>query len=156
VIIHSLLFAADLPFFSHTSALALAPLSRHPFLAIVDDETASIAGGDRDFRGRNMIITFKTKAYGDITMLGDDALKLIKIAGHGGTVPGAIAADDLAEAIRRLKAAVAKDTEESAASDSGGDDDAGDRKVGLAQRAFPLIEMFEAALAADAPVMWGN
>ena len=100
-----------------------------------------------------MIVTFKTKAYGDLTMLGDDALKLIKIAGHGGGVPGAIAADDLAEAIRRLKAAVAKDVEESAdASDA--DNEGGGVKIGLAQRAFPLIEMFEAALGEEAPVMW--
>jgi hypothetical protein len=100
-----------------------------------------------------MIVTFKTKAYGDITMLGDDALKLIKVTGHGGGVPGAIAADDLAEAIRRLKAAVAKDTEESAGG-SDADNEAAETKVGLAQRAFPLIEMFEAALGEEAPVMW--
>lgn len=100
-----------------------------------------------------MIVTFKTKAYGDLTMLGDDALKLIKITGHGGGVPGAFAADDLADAIRRLKAAVAKDTEESAGA-SDADSEADGAKVGLAQRAFPLIEMFEAALAEEAPVMW--
>lgn len=102
-----------------------------------------------------MIVTFKTKAYGDITMLGDDALKLIKITGHGGGIPGAIAADDLAEAIRRLKAAVAKDSEESN-DPNDAEDNGAEVKVGLAQRAFPLIELLEAALREDAPVMWDH
>ena len=50
-----------------------------------------------------MVITFKSKAWGDITMMGGDALKLIKLAGHSGTIPGAISADDLPEAIDKLK-----------------------------------------------------
>ncbi len=46
-------------------------------------------------------------------MFGDVALKLIKIMGHGGTVPGAISADEVAQALARLEAAVAKDRAES-------------------------------------------
>ena len=56
-----------------------------------------------------MLITFKTKSYADITMFGDVALKLIKIMGHSGTVPGALGADEVADALERLRKAAAED-----------------------------------------------
>ena len=102
-----------------------------------------------------MLITFKTKSYGDITMFGDVALRLIKIMGHGGTVPGAIAADEVGQALGRLEAAVEKDRAES----GGGKDDEeenGERPVSLAHRALPLIELMRSAAENDAPVMWNS
>ena len=102
-----------------------------------------------------MIITFRTKSYGDITMFGDVALRLIKIMGHGGTVPGAISADDVAGALAKLEAAVAKDRAES----GGGNEDeeeGGERPVSLSHRALPLIELLRSAAENDAPVMWAN
>lgn len=105
-----------------------------------------------------MLITFKSKAYSDITMFGDVALKLIRIMGHGGTVPGAIGADEIGLALARLRRAVEADKELHAAKADKPDDAAeeSERPVRLAQRAAPLIQMLEAAEQLDAPVMWAN
>jgi hypothetical protein len=37
-----------------------------------------------------MLITFSCSAYADITMFGDVAVRLLRLTGHSGTVPGAI------------------------------------------------------------------
>ena len=100
-----------------------------------------------------MLVTFRTRSYADITMFGDVAKKLLEMMGHSGTIPSALAVDDLPDALERLRAAVA------AAAPADGDDadfdgDPIDRPVGIAQRAFPLIEMLEAAIADRQPVMW--
>jgi len=104
-----------------------------------------------------MLITFKSKAYGDITMFGDVALKLIRLMGHGGTVPGAIGADEIRSALDRLRAAVAADKALNAGKADEPDDvtEGRERTISLAQRAVPLVAMLEAAERLDAPVMWG-
>ena len=53
-----------------------------------------------------MIVTFKTKAYADITLFGDVAVHLLKLMGHSGTVPGAIQAEDVNDYKQRLEQAV--------------------------------------------------
>ena len=100
-----------------------------------------------------MLVTFHTKNYADITMFGDVAVKLLHMMGHSGTVPSAISAEDIPAALAQLRAGVA-----AAAPDDVPDDDyQGDpigRPVGIAQRAFPLIELLESAAAGGHPVMW--
>ena len=101
-----------------------------------------------------MIITFHTKSYADITFLGDIGKQLIELMGHTVSVPGAILASDLSAALVRLRAGVAdisadnKDVE----NDARADDE--ERPVSLAQRALPLIQLLEAALADKENVMW--
>lgn len=51
-------------------------------------------------------VTFTTDAYADITMLGDIALKMLKMMGHSATVPGAILAEDVPTALDLLKTAI--------------------------------------------------
>jgi len=104
-----------------------------------------------------MIVTFKSKAHADVIMFGEVATKLIRIMGHGGTVPGAIGADEIGFSLGRLRAAVQADKELNAGKAEEPDDpqEGGDR-VSLAQRAVPLIEMLEAAERLGAPVMWGS
>jgi Domain of unknown function (DUF1840) len=104
-----------------------------------------------------MLVTFKSKAYGDVTMFGDVALKLIRIMGHSGTVPGAIGTDEIRLSLDRLRAAVQADKELNAGKAEKPDDakESSDR-VSLSQRAVPLIEMLEAAERLAAPVMWGS
>ncbi|AFJ02942.1 protein of unknown function (DUF1840) [Methylophaga frappieri] len=96
-----------------------------------------------------MLVKFHTKAYADITMLGDVALTMLKIMGHSGTVPGAIVAADLPAALTRLQTAVQADKKHTAP-----DDPDAEFQPGLAQRALPLIELISAAISADADVMW--
>ena len=105
-----------------------------------------------------MLVTFRTKAYADITMFGDVAVRLLKLMGHSGTVPGAMLAEDIAVALERLKGAVEVDKRTSAAQASGkADGDQGaDEQVSLAHRALPLIELLEAAQREHATVMWDN
>ncbi len=97
-----------------------------------------------------MLVTFKTKAYADITMFGDNALTLLKMMGHSGTVPGAIEADDVPEALEKLQAALQTNID----ADSSGDNDDAEPKIGIAKRALPLIELLTAAVAANTYVMW--
>jgi len=101
----------------------------------------------------HMLVTFKTKNHGDITMFGDVALKLLQMMGHSGTIPGAVAADDIAAALEQLTSAVDAATPDSPPEEDP-DVDFIERPVSIAQRAFPLIEMLEAAAAAQDPVMW--
>ncbi|MCI0536544.1 MAG: DUF1840 domain-containing protein [Verrucomicrobiales bacterium] len=52
-------------------------------------------------------MTFRSKAYADLVMFSDIAVRLIKLMGHSGTVPGAILAEDIDAALARLKNAIA-------------------------------------------------
>ena len=97
-----------------------------------------------------MIVTFTTKTYPDITMFGNIALSLLKMMGHSTKVPGAILAADVPAALGSLKAGIAALKEPP----PNEDDDEDGPAVSLAHRALPLIELLEAAIAADANVMW--
>jgi hypothetical protein len=97
-----------------------------------------------------MLVTFTTKAYADITMFGDVALSMLKMMGHSATVPGAILAADVPEALSRLTAAI--DAEKS--SPLLADKDADEPVVSMAHRALPLINLLAAAAKAGSNVMW--
>ena len=47
-----------------------------------------------------MLVTFRTKAHAEITMFGDVAVELLKLAGLSGNVPSAILADMLPRLVR--------------------------------------------------------
>lgn len=100
-----------------------------------------------------MLVTFSTKSYADITMFGDVAKKLLQMMGHSGTIPSAISADDVPAALAQLREAIAAVAPDDAQADEF-DGDPIDRPVGIAQRAFPLIELLEAAAARGHSVMW--
>lgn len=97
-----------------------------------------------------MLIRFDSKA-GTITMFGEPAEKLLRMMGQSGSVPGAILAQDIPAALDRLRQALA------GASDARPNDkeekDA-EPKVGMRQRAFPLIELLERAAKQKADVIW--
>ncbi|MDG4551760.1 MAG: DUF1840 domain-containing protein [Candidatus Contendobacter sp.] len=108
-----------------------------------------------------MIVTFHSEAYADIMMFGDVAIQLLKLMGHSGTVPGALLAEDVPEALASLKKAIADDRARVAApppKPEGKDDevDDADREppVQLAHRALPLIELLAASARAGCNVMW--
>lgn len=99
-----------------------------------------------------MLIKFDSKV-GTVTMFGDVALELLKMMGHSGTVPSAILAADLPQAIKRLETALAKlPLNAPSTVDSERKDDA--VKVSLRQRAYPLIQLCRRAAEAEADVMW--
>jgi Domain of unknown function (DUF1840) len=102
-----------------------------------------------------MIVTFRTEAYSDIPMFGDVAVKLLRMMGHSGTVPGAIVAEDVEDALERLKAAVAREPDQPAP-DTGRSDDDAEPAVSLRVRAYPLIQLLEAAARDDCYVRWDS
>jgi hypothetical protein len=100
-----------------------------------------------------MLVTFKTKAQGDITMFGDVAIELLKLAGLSGTVPTAILAADVADTLARLESGLAtrgKTTDAESAADEEPDDVP---RVTLDRRALPLIELLRRAAEARTDVM---
>jgi hypothetical protein len=105
-----------------------------------------------------VLVTFRTKAYANITMFGDVAKQLLELLGHSGTIPSAIKADDVATALAQLEAAIAQrqaaEAAEAREDDHRQDDDDVPRKVTLSQRAVPLLELLRAAAAKKADVMW--
>jgi hypothetical protein len=103
-----------------------------------------------------MLVTFRTRRYANITMFGDVAKQLLELMGHSGTIPSAINAEDVPAALARLEAALEQRRAAEAADVPEGDrrDDDAPRKVTLAQRAVPLLELLRAAAANKANVMW--
>ncbi len=100
-----------------------------------------------------MLVTFHTKSYANITMFGDIAVRLLKLMGHSGTVPSALAAEEVPAALERLKTAVAADKAKPPPEPRPRDDD--ERPpISLANRALPLIELLEAAAERRDGVMW--
>ncbi|MBS1247511.1 MAG: hypothetical protein H6R48_300 [Proteobacteria bacterium] len=109
-----------------------------------------------------MLVTFRTPAYADIMMFGDIAVQLLKLMGHSGTVPGALLAEDIPEALDRLKKAIAAQpaaVPEQEKKDRDNEEEEEEDKeteppVSLAHRALPLIELLTAAAAARCDVLW--
>lgn len=103
-----------------------------------------------------MLVTFRTKAYADITMFGDVAIKLLNMMGHSGTVPGAIKAEDVPAALERLRAALAAHRAASGDAQAEEQEDEKDKqpRVSLVKRAFPLVALLEAAAKRRCDVMW--
>jgi hypothetical protein len=109
-----------------------------------------------------MIVNFSTR-YGQLTLLGDSAVTLLKLAGHSGTVPGAVLAADLPGFRARLRAGLDEQGDAisppppkatAPSDDENGDDVARPGQVTLRMRAVPLIEMIEIAIARGSDLMW--
>jgi hypothetical protein len=97
-----------------------------------------------------MLVTFTTDAYANITMFGDHALAMLKMMGHSGTVPGALKAEDVPQALTRLKAAI----ESGKNSPPIKNINAEEPEVSMAHRGLPLINLLSAAAKEKKLVMW--
>lgn len=111
-----------------------------------------------------MIITFRSKAAGDVIQFGEVAKRLLGIMGKDPeATQGIITVEQLPEAIARLRAAVEAERAEMAAKPRRAEDDeeeeqerrGGPRAISLAQRAAPMFELMEYALRYQHPVTWG-
>jgi hypothetical protein len=109
-----------------------------------------------------MLVTFHSKAHGDVTMFGDIAVVLLKLAGLSGNVPTAILAADVPAALQRLLARLGEHGQTvprpaSAEPRSGAgrrdDEDEAERQVPLNHRARPLVDLLRAAQSAGADVL---
>ena len=96
-----------------------------------------------------MLVRFDSRV-GMITMFGDVAVKLLKLMGQSGAVPGAILAADIPAAVARLRQRVGVEPKQAGNQDT----DNAETPVNLSQRAFPLIELLERAATKGADVIW--
>ncbi|WP_220719992.1 DUF1840 domain-containing protein [Agarivorans litoreus] len=102
-----------------------------------------------------MLITFSCKAYANVTMFGDIGLALLKMMGHSGSVPGAIRAEDVAEALSQLKAGLELAAKAQAEQSQANENDAElEPAISLNTRAQPLIELLSSAAKKHCDVMW--
>jgi len=97
-----------------------------------------------------VLVKFDSEA-GSVMMFGEIAQTLLKMMGHSGAVPSALLAEDIPAALDKLKSALALTP-----GGQGGQraDHAGERKVSLQQRAYPLIELMERAAQRNCDITW--
>ncbi len=109
-----------------------------------------------------MLITFRSKASGDVLMLSEHAIPLLRAAGKPADVApeqGVFTPDQLPGAIAALERAIAGAPVVPDDDDRDDDDDEPpehpvSRPVALAQRAFPLLELLRKARAQGVDVTW--
>lgn len=99
-----------------------------------------------------MLVTFSCDAHENIMMFGDVAQRLLKMMGHSGTVPSAILADEVPEALANLQQALTRANTQSASVAKPLDEE--DDDVSLANRAWPLLELLRHAAQHKCNVMW--
>jgi len=110
-----------------------------------------------------MIYKFKSRATGDLVMMGPVGDQMLRIIGKDPAPQGILPAASLPAAIAALEQAVAADEaargREPDGHDPGGDDDEGraadGHKVSLRARAWPLVEMMRRAQRENADIVWG-
>ncbi len=105
-----------------------------------------------------MLITFRCHSHSNVTMFGDIAIKMIKMMGHSGSVPGSISAQDIPDALSRLTSALAAQEaiEKNNSQAMEEDEEQEEQTVSLARRAFPLIELLKSAIKEECEVMWDS
>ncbi|HSD37112.1 MAG TPA: DUF1840 domain-containing protein [Rhodocyclaceae bacterium] len=105
-----------------------------------------------------MLITFKSRAAGDVLMLGKNGQQMLGIIGKDAQdARGIVTVEQLPAAIAALSAAAAADRARPVAVQNDDDDDAPKgmgAPVALAQRIVPLLELCQYALRDKEPVIW--
>jgi len=117
-----------------------------------------------------MIYKFKSKAAGDVIMLGPNGDHLLRLLGREPSAKGIFEPAAMPAMLATLQAAVAADDSARASRgseqndkadvDNGGPDreaspTRGDAIVALRQRVWPMVEMLRRAHAAGQPIVWG-
>jgi hypothetical protein len=107
-----------------------------------------------------MIYKFKSKASGDVIMMGPTGDRVLAVIGRSPSAQGIIEVADMPAAIAALHAAVEADDAQRAATHA--DHLAGrpserpaEEPITLRQRAWPLVEMLQRCHADKEPVVWG-
>lgn len=118
-----------------------------------------------------MLYRFKTRAAGDVLMLGPHGDALLRAIGREPAARGIIEPVAMPAALEALRAAIEADDERRAArgeraqraaggegpeeGGEGGEGAAGAGSVSLRRRLWPMVDMLRRAQAADEPVVWG-
>lgn len=107
-----------------------------------------------------MFVTFKCRSAPDVRMLQNLAQYLVRIVGKDLGERGVITHEELDAAIARLEQAIVVDKTEAAEHEGHfheGEDGHQHHElpIGLAQRAFPFLDMLRAAKKENTDVIWG-
>ena len=117
-----------------------------------------------------MLYKFKSKAAGDVIMLGPNGDQVLRIIGKQPALKGIIEVGAMQAAIAAIEAAIAENEAQPAASEAAQagqlsdelrnkfrDDmrGGGAERVSLRQRAWPLVEMLKRSVTAGEPIVWG-
>lgn len=97
-----------------------------------------------------MLVTFSCDAYENTTYFNDVAQRLLSLMGHSGTIPSAIKAADVREALACLEQGIRQEKGNS----KSGDGDEKEPQISLSNRALPLINLLKAAEKKNCDVMW--
>lgn len=106
-----------------------------------------------------MLYKFKSKAAGDVIMLGPNGDQVMRLIGKEPAPQGIIEAAAMPAAMAAIEKAIAVD--EAARAQTPREPVAGERaaaiqdRVSLRQRAWPLVEMMKRAHAANQEIVWG-
>jgi hypothetical protein len=100
-----------------------------------------------------MMVQFDSEV-GGFSMFGDSAVQLLKMMGHSGTVPSAILAADIPQALARLESALAAYREPPEPEPDPEAERQGEPRVPLRVRAYPLIDLLRRAAQHQVDVMW--
>lgn len=101
-----------------------------------------------------MLVTFESDV-GRVTLFGDSAVQLIRMMGRTGTVPSALLAAEIPEALARLEQALATAGDRPTGPATDEDEDPEKKAVvSLRHRAVPLIKLLEDAAREGSDVMW--
>jgi Domain of unknown function (DUF1840) len=100
-----------------------------------------------------MIYKFKSKASGDIIMMGPTGDALMRAIGRAPAPKGIIEPAAMAAAMAAIEQAVLAD--ETARADAEREAAAPREGVALRQRLWPMVDMLKRAAAAGEPVVWG-
>lgn len=106
-----------------------------------------------------MLVTFTSSTSGQIMTFAPVARQLLEIIGKECSAQGVITVEQLPEAIQRLRAATVDARQHPPAisaspPDADDDETAENTRVGLAQRAYPLIELLEWTRKEEGFVLW--
>lgn len=103
------------------------------------------------------MIRFRGEHTGSIMMYDEPALQLLRMMGTSASRKGALMSEDVPAALARLKAALAIEPPPSVETDSDQNEEAKEEpSVNLAQRAAPLIQLLQEAVATQSYVTWGE
>ncbi|HET7204364.1 MAG TPA: DUF1840 domain-containing protein [Steroidobacteraceae bacterium] len=106
-----------------------------------------------------MLVRFSTR-HGQLVMMGEPAVALLRLGGHSGTVPGAVLAADLPAFLDRLRGGLELHGDELSPAPPPPDpqrpdeDEPRERPISLRHRAVPLLEMLQTAIARESDLMW--
>ncbi len=106
-----------------------------------------------------MIYKFKSKAAGDLIMMGPSGDQVLPIIGKQPAPKGIIEPDAMAAAVAALERAVAEEeaarVEAEREAQAEGRTPAPREGVSLRQRAWPMVEMLRRAQAEGKEIVWG-